>query len=319
MSEKEKIALAITISFFIVFSVLFIFNSSFGIPRSETNKDVKNDPFFSKTFESNKNKIFLIGSSHMGMLNGTYINKEIYKKNSSYEVYNLAINGDHPSSRYSLLSKTILLHPKIVIYGLSYRDISNQDDDISRPVLPDIKSTIQEFAINQNIVYEPINPLLITYGIFYTIQNKTEIKSDLTIEKNPFIEYNIEDSKIKSEIQLTQSNSNPDIHRIDKSSKNMELVFLKKTIYEFQKNNIKVILLIAPLHHSYLDKIPKDSKDNFNQIITQLQDEFHLEVYDFTQRYSYLHIWTDESHVAINENSLIFSNDVIELILKEID
>ena len=64
------------------------------------------EKFYSNDFTNSDNLVFLIGASHVGHLNATYIENYV-SKSGSFEVYNLAIGGDKPSKRIEFLNKII--------------------------------------------------------------------------------------------------------------------------------------------------------------------------------------------------------------------
>ena len=47
--------------------------------------------------------------------------------------------------------------------------------------------------------------------------------------------------------------------------------------------------------------------------------EYDLEIYSLFDKYNGLQIWNNPSHVAVNEESMIFTEDIIDLISKELD
>ena len=60
---------AITLSFVISFTILFLMHFTFQDPR--TMEDIGTHDFFSSKLNSEKSAIFLIGHSHIGQLNTT--------------------------------------------------------------------------------------------------------------------------------------------------------------------------------------------------------------------------------------------------------
>ena len=125
--------------------LIFIISfSSFGVFAYEfpTGLEVAENKFFSKDFDNN-NKIILIGSSHVGQLNTTKI-KEIVNLNQkpNYEIFNLAYNTDTPTRRTIFSDKIILIKPKIIVWGISYRDFQTNTDE--NP-LPDPKYLLNNF------------------------------------------------------------------------------------------------------------------------------------------------------------------------------
>ena len=106
---------------------------------------------------------------------------------------------------------------------------------------------------------------------------------------------------------------------IEPISSNPSLLSMKNIIKELKQNNIKIIILITPLSSEYVDSLPESSKHNFEQILNELESEFDLQVYDFTHKYDGLSIWRDSAHVAENPKSIIFTEDVLNIIINNLE
>ena len=113
-----KIVSGVCIAFVISFGMLYV---AINLSENSDRVDYKTE-FFSNQVEISKNKILLLGSSHIGHLNMSHIITQIENENLDFTVYNLADNGDSPKFRYNDLEQIINLEPKIVFYGISYRD-----------------------------------------------------------------------------------------------------------------------------------------------------------------------------------------------------
>ncbi len=48
-----------------------------------------------------------------------------------------------------------------------------------------------------------------------------------------------------------------------------------------------------------------------------LSKKYNLEVYSLENKYNKLNIWSSANHVAHNPNSMIYSEDIANMILKE--
>jgi len=109
----------------IPFSLLLILEYSIGAKSIEILQDgnienkLTKKNFFSSNFPEQQT-IFLLGSSHMGIINVTRVNDMMVDDNIT--VYNLAEPGNSPSVRIKQLEQIISAKPEIVFYGLSYRD-----------------------------------------------------------------------------------------------------------------------------------------------------------------------------------------------------
>ena len=76
---------------------------------------------------------------------------------------------------------------------------------------------------------------------------------------------------------------------------------------------------MEPYHNSDIEKIPDIEKRNFYKILSDIEDEFGVQVYDFSNEYEGLSIWRDTSHVALNQKSIVFSDDFAQMIIQEIE
>lgn len=314
-----KIILSVFISFSLVFGSLFYihFNS---IQVEEENNQYA---VFSETLNTDSKYLFLLGSSHIGQLNSSLIVEAVNEKNSSYDVFNLATNGDKPNRRISNLQDIVSLNPKIIFYGISYRDFASPTLVTSTNIFPDIK-----ILLKQNIPeeLESLNPQLVSRRMIrdaldnYGIINVSEFNIRPT--NTPFFSLGNLQTIILEEpaIERLLLTVSPVPQTLEISDTNNEQISsLKKIIEGFQKNSIKVVIFLVPIHDFYLAEIPYETKLTFDQIISDVSNEYDVKIYNFTNKYSGLKIWNNLDHIAYNENSNIFSSDISEMILKEID
>ena len=92
MKTINKIILAVTFSFIITLSIFIIIFNQF----STENVNFKDHSFFNQDFDPKNKKIFLLGSSHTGQINSTFVQNNISNIDENVIVYNLAYNGDTP-------------------------------------------------------------------------------------------------------------------------------------------------------------------------------------------------------------------------------
>ena len=98
------IAVTITFSFTMDFYIQFYDPDWYGISNSKTTGD------------SDKNKIFIIGSSSVFSINAETINEELKDQQKNYLVYNLADMSDTPTKRITSIDNIISHKPKLVLY-----------------------------------------------------------------------------------------------------------------------------------------------------------------------------------------------------------
>ncbi|MEO9309961.1 MAG: hypothetical protein ABI337_06665 [Nitrososphaera sp.] len=310
--------LKITVCIFLVFAISF---SSFAVFANTfpTGLDFSQKNFFAKEF-SDKKKIILLGSSHVGQLNTTYITN--YLNKNDIEVFNLAYNSDTPERRSRFLNEMIALKPTVVIYGVSYRDFQTP---FNESPLPDPKYFFNN--LSNELMKNDIttNPKLITLNFIRNVQNsfvvlRTEEKI-LTFDNTPFFSYNIEtQTQIANEIELKKQSQRSEASKfsLEAPDKNKQAEALINLINEFEQNNIKVVLFLTPLNKYYLAEIPDSQHIIFNSIINHVINETGVSVYDLRYKYSEMPIWANISHVAFNKDSLIYSEDIAKIIEKEI-
>lgn len=100
---------------------------------------------------------------------------------------------------------------------------------------------------------------------------------------------------------------------------NRELTNLRELISKFQENNIEVLIFFTPYTNIYLNYIGESEVANLLQFLEKLSIEENVKFDSLHDDYLELEVWHDYSHVARNPDSLIYSNDVAEFILQNLD
>lgn len=316
---NEKIVLSVLIAFVITFGLLFTINYLRDSPRENLTSDI----FYSQQFDPKINKIFLIGSSHIGHLNTTLIIENIKQNHKNFDVYNLAENGDSPKVRSKSISKIISTNPELVFYGISFRDFHSEPNSINaNQEFFNIQQTLENNIPNELV---SINPQKITRTLIRDFLNDVGLVKlpvyDIYPPNTPFFYLGPLQTVIKNDDELQRQLLLvlPKPSEINIQTNNEQVKNFKQIILEFQKNDIKVVLFITPSHRIYLSEIPSDDVKAFDEIITQISNEFNLKIYDFNSKYSDLLVWNNLDHIAYNEDSMGFSQDISEMILMEID
>jgi len=314
-----KIVLSVFIAFIVTFGLLF----TIQFMLKDSNNEIETDSFFSQKFDLETNRVLLLGSSHIGHLNSTYIIDTITNDFDDYDVFNLAVNSDDPKERAESIDKIISMHPKIVFYGISYRDFETESSSDEKSILPDFKILVEDNIPNE---LESINPQLITRRAIRDILNDTSIVMvpvyDIHPPNTPFFSLGNLQTKIIDDDELQRQTliilpSPKDLYIAP--SNNEQVRFFKQIIRELQENKIKVVIFTTPLHKIYLNELNQESKDTFNKILNEILNEFNVKIYNYTDQYSDLPVWNNLEHLAYNENSMMFSEDVAEMILLEIN
>lgn len=316
---NKKIILSVLIAFSISITLFFIFQFVF---QNETYNIQKE--FYSKNFNQQTKKILLIGSSHVGQINATYIEYYLSKNSQEYKVYNLADTADKPKSRLNSLNQIISIKPDIVVYGLGYRDFSENEKIIKENILPDPKSiferifSLELYGINTEFIENPkLSTLKILQGFFGI---KTLVSDTIFEDNTPFYPYH----EIKTDIIVKQAEiKENDFHEekfiIKLPSQNTQLEALNKIISEFEKNNINTIILITPHSEFYLNSLSIENKERFDLIINELAKEHDVKILNLIDSYKNMEIWRSTNHISHNPEALIYSEDIGKMILMEIE
>ncbi|MDC0228753.1 hypothetical protein OAJ71_01965 [Nitrosopumilus sp.] len=315
-----KIGAAVGIAFIITFGALYL---AINFSNESEERKNKHKEILSQ-INLNENKILFLGSSHIGHLNMTHIINNISDNNPEFTIYNLAENGNSPKLRYNDLNKIIELNPKIVFYGISYRDFNQSIKSInSQNEILDIKTHIED-ATPEEI--KDINPQFLTRKAIRTILDESGIFQKPTYDINPpntpFFSLSniqtevIEESELKR--QLLIISPTPSKIKIDKEN-NFELEKFGYIIERLQNEDIEIVVFTTPLSRTYLDEIPESVKKSFRDILDDLAKQNGIKIYEFEERYADKHIWNNLDHIAYNNKAIIFSDEVIEMILQEVN
>lgn len=330
-----RLTLAIFIAIIVAVTLTYTVNDLY---KTHSQLSQSEKLFYSQKFEPEQKKIFLIGSSHIGRINATLVENNISTIHKDYKIYNLGIGADTPSSRINHLQKTIESKPVLVVYGVTFLDLKKSDEDqpeitdviqINKPdeVLPEPWVILYDWVPNKTkIDFSNLdNQQKITLNILNMLTNQSSsniTSADLT--NTPFFKHsnrttiiNDEDflkKNLQNRIKLDNIFTGYESNVYDLNTKDLE-----KIILELKKNNIKVILLSTPLSRVYLDTINDSDIEIFKNTLQKISKKYNIPIHHFYDRYSDMNVWSDISHVAINKDAEIFSNDIANIILDEID
>jgi hypothetical protein len=311
----KMIIISILIAFSVSMSFFFIIYGVFPPSHMDPNND-----FFKNSLLKNEDQILIFGSSQVGQLNVEIINSQISTYYNYTKAYNLAYNGDSPKKRIHTLQEIIDLNPKIIVYGISYRDfvIPNYDSGF---LLPDPKKLFYKL-LDDYSYGEKINPQFFTLslirdnfadmGIFPKQQN-------LKISNTPFYEYSNNLMKILPSDIINNSENISKTTRFyfgDLQS-NSEIHTFEQILDRLNQNNIQVIIFLTPLHKSSLNQISDVEEDGL-QFIMEKISERNIPILDLRKKYIDLDIFADWDHVALNDDSSTYSHDISKFIIKEI-
>jgi hypothetical protein len=90
-------------------------------------------------------------------------------------------------------------------------------------------------------------------------------------------------------------------------------------IQNSKENDLNLILFIIPLSNPYLNNISENNKFDMLYFMNTLGNDFNIKFFYLYDKYKDLNIWTNPPHVTYNENTLIFSDDILQIILQEMN
>jgi len=318
------IAISVVFVFVIAFISLFILSSIF--PVNEPVMD--NHSFFDSTFESEKH-VFLFGHSMTAQLNVTKINNIITDEYDNTLVYNLAYNGDNPNKRILHLEKISNLNPTYVFYGITYTDFSTnikESEKQDTKILPDPRIAFEQFIEKNNQEYGPFNPKITILKAIRSTLDFTGLFPPTTankiyLENAPFSYFAEYQRLIHTDsANLERYTSVEEIQNIKilYSEENLKIQNFKEIIRKLQQQDTSVVIFLPPLHSTYLSNIQPDINKKFEKIISDVKQEFNVTIYDFRDRYVDLPIWMDVTHIAYHPDSMIYSQEIADMILSEL-
>lgn len=292
---------------------------------------VKN--FFTENKQTDDNRVFIIGSSHVQSLNTTYIHDYLLKRNLNFSVYNFGTGSDDPVERSRIIDTMFLAKPKIIVYGISYRDFENpslsNQQTLKTPLnyLPDPISLFKNLFLESKIPLTAFdflrNPEGITLAAIDYFIPKKKSNEEQTFYPFPNAPYKIgkNDTVVLTDYELNHYyERNPYLFTtIDSVDNNSDMLALEEIISKIKKNNVKFIIFTTPQSGYFLKTLTNSDRKNFELILNKIGSEFNLRIYQFNNNYTKLNIWKDPTHVAINDNVTIYNDNISQLILKELE
>jgi hypothetical protein len=315
------IAFGILTAFAIAFAIFFVAMDQLSRPPGGYIRPME---FYSQSFDPLEKRIFILGSSHAGSINATHINQYFLQGDlDHWHAYNLAKPADLPQDRLSELDRIISAKPAIVLYVVGMRDFEKSADQNNLAGIPDPIESIREIASpTQFIDYdfnEIRNPKLITLRtILFGILGESSDAEDWHDQDSPFYPIKKKENAIiiDDTALREQSEKAPDFMGIDPSTAEP----LKKIIRSLKQENIKVVLVTSPYNKWYLYDVPDNHEDDFINLTEDISTEFDIPIYNvFFDKYANLDVWREIEHVSTARDASIFSDDVAEVLLSEIN
>ena len=313
-----SVVISLSIFSFVILSYQYeIKNGSFV---SHPDKLMTPIEFYSKSLNPNEKQIFILGSSQVIALNPNYIDNILFKNNLDYEIYNLASISDTPNQRLQTLDMLISSKPEIVLYGIGPRDFQNNEVPVTKKLLPDpqayfisfLNTYKNSFGFDASLFEFPQRTTL-SYIVDFVrgIEGKSDI---IPYDNAPFMTVR----KASTIINDNFGNTGLTYHGSNFSKGNLDYIGLQKILSKLQENNIDVILFVVPQHQSILDNYSEDYIESFNLFLDEIGQTQNLKIHNLFSKYSELNIWNDPSHIAINPQTNIYSDNIAKIIIQEI-
>ena len=301
----------------LVVTVIFAFSTDLYIQVYDPNwHGIINS---SKSVDSSKGKIFIVGSSNINAIDATSINEQLSNEQKNYLVYNLADQGDNPIRRAGSIDNIISHKPEFVLYGVGLWDFQ-------KPVSKLQSRSAIDFLLQPGDFFKSLfqdNIDLYGYGpgkIFISPKDRslTSVKYILRGPDQPYHPFiRFDPTPIHSNEKLVEVFGWPENNGLDVTEENKKIIALNQIIHKLQKNDIKVILFSYPHSKALYTFEPQDLKD-FQRMLDNKSNEFDIPIYSLHEKYVDLEIWRETLHVAIHPDAQIYTDDILKIILKEI-
>ena len=320
------IRISISILLALSISILAFYSFHEFFPPEQAS-DINDHSFFADKLNESSNKVLLLGGSGAGQVNSTMIHQSLSNDLGNYSFYNLAYNADTPKQRYKSINETIMLKPKLILYGLTYYDLNGyvwETVDKNPQPLPKIELNPTKLLFDDDHFSE-INPKETTLNFIrdsFADSNFFPIKKDrFQLANSPFTFFDEYQTIISNDENLkiinpsfveTRVKQNPSIIK-------EQFVYLENIIEISKSNNIEIVIIILPQQKYFLELVPDKDNFLFYDSLNKLKKKFNITIYDMSSDYAVLDIWQDHNHVAFNTKSKIFSNDIYKIIINELN
>ena len=267
-----------------------------------------------------KKKIFLLGSSSAYAVSATLINEKLEEQGFDFEFYNLADMSDKPQKRLKNIQNILNKDTKLILYGIGIYDFeifqSKLESTPTETYLLDphlfFKFSFEEL-INNNLNEQfPLSPKdRILTLVKYVLRGPDQ-------HYHPFIKFDptpINDFNTNEKLYGQPRT----INSIDVSTKNPQILALNEIISKCQNQGIKLILFTNPNSKLLNQGIANADLQKFEFFMQEISKNDDLDVYFLHNEYSELNIWKDALHIAIHPNAGIFTDDISEILLDELE
>ena len=278
-----------------------------------THKD-----FFSQDLGNDK-KIFILGSSHIKAINPETVVAYLEKNDYHFDVYNLGNVSDDFEERERTMDMIISKKPDFVIYGIEPRAFESAGRTISQTVespLFHIGNIAELFDMidlgDKKGVFK--NP---KFALIRSVSSSEEIQIR-QYTNSPFFEFDPDGNKIKQPNELMNVKREY-VTKINPPGTNSNLNSLNNILEKLEKNNINTMVFVTPHSKFYLENYPDNQEKIFQEILSIIAKKHELTIYSTYDKYAELTIWHDHTHLAISDETSLYSKDLASFIIKELE
>jgi len=249
-------------------------------------------------------------------------------------LYGLGFRGlgyQHPDTRHLCSNQKELIGDYL---NVLQKELSRDENTLTflptdneiLPAVKDISKYFEQSFQNQLDVFSSFaNPKHVTVNVLRIVLEE----SDTTDKSKRSIPGQIDNrlthlaslNRFSNIISLEETNKPMFEGRINVCPEdlNRELATLKGIISKLQENNVDVLLFFTPYAQSYLNAVGESEVSKLINVVERFSVENNVKFESLHNDYVELEIWNDWAHIAKNPDTLIYSNDVAEFILKNLD
>jgi len=323
MKKNIKNLIYIIIAFSISFAILGTLLDSYskGLLTNQIIIDIEN-----------QDKVFLIGTSYVAVLNSTHIETSLNENGLKRHIYNL--EGIGISDTLNDIEKIISHKPELIVYGVGFRDIGHMENvscshNEIPPYIPNTSTEVMDSDTQENLnslitidenIFDLLsqNPKHVTVNILYSLFGETKKQF---IQSSDLIDNRLALSVFKPNA-LTPISSLNEIRAgnycMDFEKRNNELDSLDKTFRILDENQIDVIVYIPPFTNGYLKTLSPSLQKDLITNIKLISEKYDSPFTDLSSKWEYSNIFSDRTHVAFNPNSLVYSQEISSIIISNI-
>ncbi|MBC8250933.1 MAG: hypothetical protein H8E89_05045 [Candidatus Nitrosopelagicus sp.] len=313
MNQGKKISLSVLIA--VIISVFLFFTIMFSLPDHlfQSYED-----FFSSNL-GDEDKIFILGSSHVYAINPIIVSDKLKESNYEFDVYNLGSPGDDFEERERAVDMMIKNEPKIVMFGIEPRSFESAGRTITElpnnplPQIPSINEffNILDLGDKKGIIKNP------KFALIRTISSPMEKEiEEHPYPNSPFLKYEVDAARLSQSDELEKIKPEY-VGKINSIEKNSNLHALNNIIKKLEENDIKVIIFVTPHSKFYLDKYPELQRNVFQDILDEISRD--NKIYSLYEKYAEDNVWHDHTHLAANDETKFYSEDIADFIIKELE